>query len=221
MKVMDSTLDGTWGKDGSVKAVVTGKSVTFQPKGFQAIIERTGESEWTLRGYSDGRTRTAILRDERTLEWSNGAVWSLIESGEETRQKEAALKRQRDQARQAHQTVRQQERAQKEQARQAREQARLAAIPANAKSAMCTFFLSGHCPRGDRCTYAHDQSELIASCKTAICKFWLQGCCPRGVQCTFAHGEQELAADLAPGDWHCKKCGYLNCCKNDTCRKCG
>mmetsp|Transcript_60447 Transcript_60447/g.141370 ORF Transcript_60447/g.141370 Transcript_60447/m.141370 type:complete len:551 (-) Transcript_60447:5-1657(-) len=89
--------------------------------------------------------------------------------------------------------------------------------PGHYKTQMCRFFQEGTCPRGDACTFAHDESELPPLVgeedvigqedtgygqpaethvyfKTRVCKYYLQGSCPKGDACNYAHGDAELQA---------------------------
>ena len=67
------------------------------------------------------------------------------------------------------------------------------------KRSLCRNFMqSGHCGRGDRCTFAHGEHELTALpvtsgfAKTRLCTHWTRGTCTRGGACNFAHGEHEI-----------------------------
>jgi len=79
------------------------------------------------------------------------------------------------------------------------------------KMVMCVNFNnSGHCDRGETCTYAHGLSELheyrmkqVPNYRTTLCQTWSsQGSCSYGDTCMYAHGNHELrvknpASDLA------------------------
>lgn len=64
------------------------------------------------------------------------------------------------------------------------------------KTKMCTTLQqSGLCNRGDKCVFAHSQSELKPMPnlkKTKICNLFEMGRCNMGSLCSFAHGDEEL-----------------------------
>lgn len=67
------------------------------------------------------------------------------------------------------------------------------------KTEICrTFEETGRCKYGDRCQFAHSQSELRPTprhprYKTEICRtFWEKGACPYGKRCCFIHNESFL-----------------------------
>ena len=55
------------------------------------------------------------------------------------------------------------------------------------KTKLCTKYLNGNCPYGEKCTFAHDQSEL----RRGNCKFFAQGNCRFGDECQFEHVKTE------------------------------
>lgn len=64
------------------------------------------------------------------------------------------------------------------------------------KTEICrTFEETGTCKYGDRCQFAHSQTELRPTSrhpryKTEVCKtFWEKGSCPYGQRCCFIHNE--------------------------------
>lgn len=64
------------------------------------------------------------------------------------------------------------------------------------KTRPCAFFLRGACTRGNACTFAHGNTDLV-TCPdfsyTQMCKSYLHNrSCPRGVLCRFAHTVTEL-----------------------------
>ena len=62
------------------------------------------------------------------------------------------------------------------------------------KTRLCIPFLNQQCRRGDRCTFAHDYTELRNPenlAKTTLCRQWLKSGCDYS-NCSFAHGEAEL-----------------------------
>merc|ERR1719343_737869 len=83
-----------------------------------------------------------------------------------------------------------------------------------AKRTLCKFFQQGMCKKGDECTFAHGEEELVLldpldeqaldpetgeprrtlpkGVKRTICSFWQRGNCQRGELCGFAHGEEEI-----------------------------
>ncbi|KAA6396285.1 MAG: putative Cleavage and polyadenylation specificity factor subunit 4 [Streblomastix strix] len=46
----------------------------------------------------------------------------------------------------------------------------------------CTFYLAGHCPRGQRCPYKHIKPK-----NNVVCKHWFRGLCKQGNNCDFLH----------------------------------
>eukprot|EP00933_Yihiella_yeosuensis_P034139 TRINITY_DN27677_c0_g1_i1.p1 TRINITY_DN27677_c0_g1~~TRINITY_DN27677_c0_g1_i1.p1 ORF type:complete len:231 (+),score=36.74 TRINITY_DN27677_c0_g1_i1:109-801(+) len=61
---------------------------------------------------------------------------------------------------------------------------------------MCSFFLSGGCQRGENCTFAHSQDQLMEQpelTKTVLCgRFSRKGRCNQGDACKYAHGFDDL-----------------------------
>lgn len=66
------------------------------------------------------------------------------------------------------------------------------------KTKMCKFFSNEGCSRGDKCTFAHNASDLQSAPdlhKTQLCMaFARNGTCRDGQACKYAHGESELRA---------------------------
>lgn len=63
------------------------------------------------------------------------------------------------------------------------------------KTKICPFLLSGHCSKGEKCSYAHSQSELkdLPNLKkTKVCQQFQLGKCQMGSRCSYAHGDVEL-----------------------------
>ncbi|CAE7254973.1 ZFP36L1 [Symbiodinium sp. CCMP2592] len=64
------------------------------------------------------------------------------------------------------------------------------------RTIMCKFFRAGLCNRGNGCTFAHDEAELLSApdlYKTSLCsKFQRSGFCKKGANCRYAHGTEEL-----------------------------
>lgn len=64
------------------------------------------------------------------------------------------------------------------------------------RTEMCkNFEQSGHCPFGDRCSFAHSKNQIMVrtdlpvNYKTKLCrKYQLNGSCPYGSRCQFKHG---------------------------------
>lgn len=66
------------------------------------------------------------------------------------------------------------------------------------KTKFCMFYLQGSCHYGERCTFAHNISEMQSAPdlqKTKICQAASGGACGDRA-CPFAHSEQELRAPL-------------------------
>lgn len=62
------------------------------------------------------------------------------------------------------------------------------------KTELCNNWMNGNCKYGDKCAYAHGESELLTKLtntvhfRTRPCKnFFKNGYCPYGVRCQFAH----------------------------------
>lgn len=87
------------------------------------------------------------------------------------------------------------------------------AEPPRKSNKPCRFFLEGHCPYGDRCTFSHGNEDLQresaptmdpspaanatgrSNYKTRLCSRWEKGeLCIYGDKCHFAHGQAELRA---------------------------
>eukprot|EP01025_Chloroclados_australasicus_P043896 TRINITY_DN47137_c0_g1_i1.p1 TRINITY_DN47137_c0_g1~~TRINITY_DN47137_c0_g1_i1.p1 ORF type:complete len:264 (-),score=25.14 TRINITY_DN47137_c0_g1_i1:1167-1958(-) len=69
------------------------------------------------------------------------------------------------------------------------------------KTEMCHFLMDyGNCPYGDRCQYAHEESQLRSvtrhpKYKTSYCRqYQQQGMCPYGRRCQFIHEAHEAAS---------------------------
>jgi len=70
------------------------------------------------------------------------------------------------------------------------------------KTKLCHAYQLGHCPRGDKCDYAHGEEELRVQhdtsdgkFKTKMCRVWMDSCggyCPFASKCSYAHGAAEL-----------------------------
>lgn len=63
------------------------------------------------------------------------------------------------------------------------------------KTKMCTFRARGECRRGQSCSFAHAESELVAQPnlhKTRFCTDYLSGSCRRADKCKFAHSPEEI-----------------------------
>eukprot|EP00444_Apocalathium_aciculiferum_P011352 CAMPEP_0183454796 /NCGR_PEP_ID=MMETSP0370-20130417/124967_1 /TAXON_ID=268820 /ORGANISM="Peridinium aciculiferum, Strain PAER-2" /LENGTH=92 /DNA_ID=CAMNT_0025646331 /DNA_START=12 /DNA_END=286 /DNA_ORIENTATION=+ len=64
------------------------------------------------------------------------------------------------------------------------------------KTKMCKYFAKGRCKRGQACTWAHGEEELMARpdlFRTQLCvDFAAVGKCQSGGQCRFAHGSDML-----------------------------
>eukprot|EP01017_Pseudomicrothorax_dubius_P048649 TRINITY_DN88_c0_g1_i3.p1 TRINITY_DN88_c0_g1~~TRINITY_DN88_c0_g1_i3.p1 ORF type:complete len:347 (+),score=85.98 TRINITY_DN88_c0_g1_i3:75-1043(+) len=81
---------------------------------------------------------------------------------------------------------------------------------------------SGACPRGDKCSFAHSQSELKQPPnlkKTKLCQLFQMGRCQMGGLCSFAHGEDELRS--TPDFYKTSMCNsFLKgaCALGDRCR---
>ena len=62
----------------------------------------------------------------------------------------------------------------------------------NYKKEFCDNWLSGYCPHGEKCTFAHGFDELPPNWKRDLCENWSRHhSCPYGKKCQFAHGEEE------------------------------
>ncbi|KAI5081747.1 hypothetical protein GOP47_0001490 [Adiantum capillus-veneris] len=87
------------------------------------------------------------------------------------------------------------------------------AEPPRRSNKPCRFYLEGHCPYGDRCTFSHGNEDLQresapamdpspagnapgrSNYKTRLCTRWEKGeLCIYGDKCHFAHGQAELRA---------------------------
>ncbi|KAJ2703079.1 Cleavage and polyadenylation specificity factor subunit 4 [Coemansia sp. IMI 203386] len=59
------------------------------------------------------------------------------------------------------------------------------------KVGVCTFFLRGHCYKGNNCIFRHltrEESERMRSdIRTIVCKHWVRGLCKKGDMCDFLH----------------------------------
>jgi len=63
------------------------------------------------------------------------------------------------------------------------------------KTKICPFLLAGHCSKGEKCSYAHSQTELkdLPNLKkTKTCQQHQLGKCMMGQRCSYAHGDIEL-----------------------------
>eukprot|EP00933_Yihiella_yeosuensis_P030208 TRINITY_DN23865_c0_g1_i1.p1 TRINITY_DN23865_c0_g1~~TRINITY_DN23865_c0_g1_i1.p1 ORF type:complete len:221 (+),score=43.74 TRINITY_DN23865_c0_g1_i1:98-760(+) len=89
------------------------------------------------------------------------------------------------------------------------------------KTKMCDFHAEGKCKYGDKCAFAHDESELQDAPdlrKTRLCRDFINGKC-KDNDCKFAHGQDELKASgvcykTVLCSWHEKG----NCSSGDQCR---
>ena len=64
------------------------------------------------------------------------------------------------------------------------------------KTRFCSFYRKGICKYGSKCTFAHQEKELLSAPdlrKTRVCKAFLAGGCNDDT-CNFAHGSEELRA---------------------------
>ncbi|MCO5577212.1 hypothetical protein L7F22_031037 [Adiantum nelumboides] len=85
----------------------------------------------------------------------------------------------------------------------------------------CRFYLEGHCPYGDRCTFSHGNEDMVretaptmdpvpasnasgrSNYKTRLCTRWEKGeLCIYGDKCHFAHGQAELRAYSGGSDYN-------------------
>jgi CCCH-type zinc finger/Zinc finger C-x8-C-x5-C-x3-H type (and similar) len=63
-------------------------------------------------------------------------------------------------------------------------------IPNLLKTKLCAHFISGYCPSGDKCNYAHGFTELRKlnmNSGSQICSYFQQGMCKFGNNCKFLH----------------------------------
>merc|ERR1712072_318106 len=68
------------------------------------------------------------------------------------------------------------------------------------KRTICKFWLEGKCDRGDKCSFAHGETEIgkkitEESRQQVTCRFWLQGKCKKGDGCKWAHKLTGAAAE--------------------------
>jgi len=70
------------------------------------------------------------------------------------------------------------------------------------KTRLCKFYARGKCRRGQACTFAHGQRELVPQpdfYKTQLCiDFFRTGGCPAGGECRFAHSTEEIRRSRVP-----------------------
>ena len=67
------------------------------------------------------------------------------------------------------------------------------------KTKLCLPFSvnAGNCPNGNRCPYAHGESELRPKRRVALCHQWEErGFCQRRAVCLYAHGKNELGKEV-------------------------
>jgi hypothetical protein len=70
------------------------------------------------------------------------------------------------------------------------------------KTERCKFFPRNQCRFGQKCTFAHCESELKPKpdlFKTSLCRDWEIGKCNKGDKCSFAHGTHEKRQALPSG----------------------
>ncbi|KAF4693018.1 hypothetical protein FOZ60_012009 [Perkinsus olseni] len=91
------------------------------------------------------------------------------------------------------------------------------------RTKLCKHFLRGCCLYGDKCTYAHDYSQIQVRPdlrKTKMCQANLEGRCPyRAEECQFAHSTEDLKA--TPGLFKTVLCSWWQkgkCDMGDKCR---
>ncbi|EER14000.1 conserved hypothetical protein [Perkinsus marinus ATCC 50983] len=91
------------------------------------------------------------------------------------------------------------------------------------RTKLCKHFLRGCCLYGDKCTYAHDYSQIQVRPdlrKTRMCQANLEGRCPyRAEDCQFAHSTEDLKA--TPGLFKTVLCSWWQkgkCDMGDKCR---
>mmetsp|Transcript_34353 Transcript_34353/g.75045 ORF Transcript_34353/g.75045 Transcript_34353/m.75045 type:complete len:150 (+) Transcript_34353:1-450(+) len=62
------------------------------------------------------------------------------------------------------------------------------------KTKLCKFHMAGLCRRGERCTYAHFQEQLVLNPDLRFSKpcnsFFFKGFCKWGNECTFLHSRR-------------------------------
>lgn len=91
------------------------------------------------------------------------------------------------------------------------------------KTKLCPNLKQGHCPKGDRCNFAHSQEELRMKpnlMKTKMCpNMQKKGGCEFGDSCNFAHSELELRS--TPNIYKTSLCNNFmagECKLGDLCR---
>ncbi|KAF4674295.1 hypothetical protein FOL47_009446 [Perkinsus chesapeaki] len=91
------------------------------------------------------------------------------------------------------------------------------------RTKLCKHFLRGCCLYGDKCTYAHDYSQIQVRPdlrKTKMCQANLEGRCPyKAEDCQFAHSTEDLKA--TPGLFKTVLCSWWQkgkCDMGDKCR---
>lgn len=91
------------------------------------------------------------------------------------------------------------------------------------KTKMCSFWQEGKCTRGNKCTFAHGDTDKATAPdlrKTALCQKYTRGQCPlRSEDCNFAHGEDEVRnigvcfkTKICQG-WQNGRCPHGSACK--------
>jgi len=70
--------------------------------------------------------------------------------------------------------------------------------PKKFKTCLCVYHKFGTCTRGEKCTYAHSEAELLKGpqCppgrfRSRECVYFKVGFCPQGSQCSFQHGPSD------------------------------
>jgi len=109
-----------------------------------------------------------------------------------------ACKLLRKSSQQARQQQQQQLRAQEEEAERKKDLQPLKSMVDKQlrKTRFCYFYRKGMCKYGSKCTFAHQEQELLSAPdlrKTRVCKAFLAGGCNDDT-CNFAHGSEELRA---------------------------